>query len=74
MPNSKLGQPTNASTKGVPADDKVADPHPATEEHYDRIPHPGGANPPKEPRVGPNSYAHDGTSPPRPNYDRKQPE
>ncbi|MET3925911.1 hypothetical protein ABIE28_002020 [Devosia sp. 2618] len=45
---------------------KVADPHPATEEHYDRIPHPGGANPPKAPDTGPNSYAHDGGPPPRP--------
>jgi hypothetical protein len=26
----------------------VADPHPSTEEHYDLIRHPGGANPPKK--------------------------
>ena len=42
----------------------VADPHPSTEEDYDKIPRPGGSRPPKESEPGPNSYAHDGRAPP----------
>jgi hypothetical protein len=42
-------------SKGVP------DPHPSTEEDYDKIPHPGGARPPKETDPGPNTYTNDGT-------------
>jgi hypothetical protein len=37
----------------------VSDPHPSDEEHYDRIPHPGGAHPPEggDPRgVGSNTH------------------
>lgn len=48
------------------ARDVVADPHPSTEEDYDKIPHPGGTRPPKASDVGPNSYAHDRKSKPRP--------
>jgi hypothetical protein len=44
----------------------VADPHPSTEEDYDKIPQPGGVKPPKGSDIGPNSYTHDGTPPPRP--------
>lgn len=49
---------------GVPND--VFDPHPSTEDDYDKIPNPGGAEPPKGPDIGSNSYAHDGASPPSP--------
>lgn len=48
----------------VPND--VFDPHPATEEDYDKIPRPGGVKPVKGPDIGPNSYVHDGKAPPRP--------
>lgn len=57
------GLPTGEDTSDR---NDVADPHPSTEENYDTIPHPGGANPPTGPDIGPNSYAHDGTAPPRP--------
>lgn len=44
-----------------------ADPHPSTEEHYDRERHPGGAHPPDEARdCGPNDAVHHGTAEPRP--------
>ena len=49
---------------GVPND--VADPHPASEPEGDKSAHPGGGKPPKAPDIGPNSYAHDGSAPPRP--------
>ena len=58
------GLPTGEGTAGK---NDVADPHPATEEDYDRKSRPGGAKPPRKPNVGPNTYAHDGTAPPRPN-------
>lgn len=57
------GLPTGEGTAGK---SDVADPHPSTEEDYDKIPHPGGTKPRKRPDIGQNSYAHDGTAPPRP--------
>ena len=61
---SRDGLPTGEGTAGK---NDVADPHPSTEEDYDKISRPGGAKPPKGPDTGPNSYAHDGKAPPRPN-------
>lgn len=52
----------------------VADPHPAAEEDYDKIPHPGGSNPPDAHDIGPNSYAHNGKAPPRPNSKGSMPQ
>lgn len=43
----------------------VADPHPSTEEHYDRQRRPGGANPPRG-DIGPNPARHDGHPKPKP--------
>lgn len=60
---SRDGLPTGEGTAGK---NDVADPHPSTEEDYDKIPRPGGTNRPKGPDIGPNSYAHDGKAPPRP--------
>ena len=57
------GLPTG---EGTAAKNDVADPHPATEEDYDKIPRPGGAKRTEEGDIGPNSYAHNGTAPPRP--------
>lgn len=58
-------RPTGADT--APPGRDVADPHPSDEEHYDRVPHPGGSHAPSEPRViGPNPHIHDGSPPPRP--------
>ncbi|MDB5473984.1 MAG: hypothetical protein JWP99_1287 [Devosia sp.] len=54
------------SGKGTSPHLDVADPHPSAEEDYDKIPHPGGANPPDAHEIGPNSYAHNGKAPPRP--------
>jgi len=48
------------SGEGTSKGNDVADPHPATEEEYDKIPHPGGKHPPDAHEVGPNSYALDG--------------
>lgn len=56
------GLPTGEGTAGK---NDVADPHPATEEDYDKIPNPG-AKRPRTKDIGPNSYAHDGSAPPRP--------
>ncbi|MBF0677940.1 MAG: hypothetical protein IR164_03240 [Devosia sp.] len=58
---NKLGLPTGPGTADR---NDVADPHPTEEEDYDKIPHPGGANPPKDKGIGPNSYAHDGKAAP----------
>lgn len=58
--------PLADKTPALAPEQDVVDPHPDEEEHYGSIPHPGGANPPKGPDIGPNSYAHDGTPPPRP--------
>ncbi|HTN62365.1 MAG TPA: hypothetical protein VL147_12570 [Devosia sp.] len=57
----KDGLPTGEGTS--PTND-VADPHPATEEDYDKIPRPGGAEGTKQPDIGANTYAHDGKAPP----------
>ena len=62
------GLPTGEGTAGKR---DVADPHPATEEDYDKIPNPGGKRPPKDPDIGPNSYAHKGTAPPRPDNGKR---
>ena len=51
----------------APPDRDVADPHPADEEHYGRIPHPGGANPPPPNLdMGADPEKHDGAAPPAP--------
>ncbi|MCZ4344743.1 hypothetical protein [Devosia neptuniae] len=60
------GLPTGAGT-GL---NDVADPHPEVHEDTDKVPHPGGADQHPEPDIGPNSYAHDGTPPPKPDYSR----
>lgn len=57
------GLPTGEGTSGK---NDVADPHPSSEEDYDKIPRPGGTKTPNGPDIGPNSYAHDGKAPPRP--------
>jgi hypothetical protein len=61
---------TDGLADGKGAEDKkdVADPHPSTEEHYDRIRRPGGVLPHTAPDIGPNSYANDGDPPPPPDY------
>ncbi len=59
--------PTGADTA---RSDDVADPHPEVHEDVDKVPHPGGANQHPGPDIGPNSYAHDGTPPPKPDYRR----
>lgn len=55
-----------ATGPGTASRNDVADPHPATEEDYDQIPNPGGTRLPDGPDIGPNSYVHDGSAPPRP--------
>lgn len=65
------GLPTGEGTSGV---NDVADPHPSTEEDYDKIPHPGGTRRRKGPDIGPNSYAHDGRAPPRPKNEGSGPQ
>jgi hypothetical protein len=59
---SRDGLPTGEGTSKI---NDVADPHPSDEEHYDQIPHPGGA-PAVGKDIGPNPAAHDGTPKPRP--------
>ena len=66
---SRDGLPTGEGTSKT---NDVADPHPANEEKYDRIRHPGGANPPKN-DLGPNPAIHDGTAPPRPDNAETKP-
>lgn len=51
---------------GTPGD-KVRDPHPTDEEHYDRIPAPGGDRAPHD-DIGPNPGKHNGTAQPKPDY------
>lgn len=46
------------------ANDKVSDPHPSDENHYDRNTRPGGAKPPSD-RVEPNDAMHDGKQHPK---------
>ena len=59
--------PTGADTA---AGNDVADPHPEVHDDADKVPHPGGVHPHSAPDIGPNSYAHDGTAPPKPDYKR----
>ena len=68
---NREGLPTGEGTDGK---NDVADPHPSTEEDYDKVPRSGGAKTPKAPDIGPNSYAHDGKAPPRPRNDRAKPQ
>ena len=68
---SRDGLPTGEGTAG---NNDVADPHPSTEEDYDKKPRPGGTKPPKAPDIGPNSYAHDGKAPPRPKNEGSGPQ
>jgi hypothetical protein len=68
---SRDGLPTG---EGTVVKNDVADPHPATEEDYDKKPRPGGTTPPKGPDIGPNSYAHDGKAPPRPKNEGSGPQ
>lgn len=56
-----LGLPTGEGTAGR---HDVADPHPSTEEDYDKIPHPGGARPPRDKGIGPNPDVHEGKAEP----------
>lgn len=49
---------------GTSAKNDVADPHPSTEEDYDKIPRPGGSNAPDTDDPGTNSYTHGGKAPP----------
>jgi hypothetical protein len=53
----------------TPKDRQVSDPHPHNEQHYDRMPHPGGAHPPHD--IGPNDAIHTGKAPPKPPYGNK---
>ena len=62
-----MSREASPPARALPARTMSPIPHPSTEEHYDNIPRPGGATPPKGPDIGPNSYAHDGKAPPRPN-------
>jgi hypothetical protein len=50
--------------EGTSAKNDVADPHPSTEEDYDKIPQPGGSKPPNKNAPGTNSYTHGGEAPP----------
>jgi hypothetical protein len=68
---SRDGLPTGEGTAGK---NDVADPHPSTEEDYDKIPRPGGTKSPKGPNIGANSYAHDGKAPPRPKNEGSGPQ
>ena len=67
---SREGLPTGEGTAGK---NDVADPHPSTEEDYDKIPRPGGTKTPKGPDIGQNSYAHDGKAPPHPKSEGSKP-
>lgn len=59
--------------EGTASKNDVADPHPATEEDYDKISKPGGTKAPDGPDIGANSYAHDGKAPPRPENEGAKP-
>ena len=61
------GLPTGADTA---LGNDVADPHPDVHDDADKVPHPGGVPQHPGPDIGPNSYAHDGTPPPKPDYRR----
>lgn len=73
-PNNQTRPDGLPTGEGTAFKDDVADPHPDTEEDYDKIPHPGGTHTPKKPDIGPNTYAHDGTPPPRPHNKGSGPE
>lgn len=62
-----MSQNSLPTGEGTSSKIDVADPHPSTEENYDKIPRPGGSNPPKESDPGANSYVHDGKAPPNGN-------
>jgi len=51
------GKPTGRGTAGQ---DDVYDPHPANEEHADRIPRPGGDAQHEDRDIGPNNAVHNG--------------
>lgn len=55
---------TPPTGEGASAKNDVADPHPSTEENYDKIPNPGGTRTWKDADPGANSYVHDGKAPP----------
>ena len=66
---------SRSTGEGTANKGNVADPHPSTEEDYDKIPHPGGTKTPRDPDIGTNSYAHDGKkAPPRPKNEGSGPE
>lgn len=67
---SRDGLPTG---EGTAKKNDVFDPHPATEEDYDKVPRPGGVRARKGPDIGPNSYVHDGKAPPRPHNQGSKP-
>jgi pimeloyl-ACP methyl ester carboxylesterase len=46
--STPFGHPLRAGNSETSSTNKVADPHPSTEEHYDRIKHPGGADTPQK--------------------------
>ena len=68
----KIFVPTNSlpTGAGTALHDDVADPHPDAHEPEDKRPHPDGVPSNLDPDIGPNSYAHDGTPPPKPDYRR----
>lgn len=69
--NTGESQPGPSRPALGPADD-TADPHPADEENYRRIRHPGGANPPAPGTdVGANPEVHNGADRPPPNNRRR---
>lgn len=65
--NRPDGLPTGADTA---LQHDVADPHPEVHEDSDKVPNPGGVRHHPGPDIGPNSYAHDGSAPPKPGYRR----
>lgn len=60
--SGRPGTKTARSPRGA----AVADPHPSTEEHYNRIARPGGANPPRDDTARIAVASHDGGPEPRP--------
>lgn len=52
--------PSEDKPHAKPAPAAPVDPHPSREEHYDRIPHPGGV-PSRVKDIGPNPAVHDGS-------------
>jgi hypothetical protein len=70
-PDEAGGRPPPVRSKhaqtgtGTSDQNDVADPHPSTEEHYDRVRHPGGAHPPRK-DLSTSVGRHDGSAPPPP--------